>query len=299
VRIQKRYWFSLAALALIGLIVFLSLPPAEPIVKGRPLGYWLDQIHAENIESSSQEFRSALPEMNDRCIPWLIDELNWKPSLLLRKTGELSRKWFHIHLEAEPPDRRAEAALLLGWFGPRASNAIPALENLSRFHGGDPEKLYVNRATAIAALTLIRHDSMEICARKSINLADSLYPDYQYAIESLGTNATPCVPIFIDAIKTSTNAKVRILAAWSLGLIHSRPDLSLPVLTPMLNETNPSRDIVVYAVSLFGSAAKPAWNDLIPLLKDPDENVRLNTTNVLWKIDSTAAKQFGISGPMP
>lgn len=284
---------------LIGLLVFLSLPPAEPIISGQPLSYWLDELHSDNIEHASADFQKVLPAIDDRCIPWLVNELDWKPSPALRKTEELGRKWFHRYLNIEPRDRRQEAALLLAWFGPRASNAIPALESLSRFRNGDRAELYVDRGTAIAALILIRHDSMEACARKSIDPAEPLYRDYQYAMSRLSTNAANCIPIYVDAIRTATNQGTKILATWTLGLIHSQPEKSLPVLIQMLNDTNDeSRGRAIYALSLFGSTAKPTWNNLIPLLNDPSPTVRWHTTNALREIDSTVAQQLGI-GPPP
>lgn len=298
-RIQKRYWFGLLGLAFVGLAVFLSLPPKEPIVNGHSLGYWLDDPYFGNSFESSAEIRKAFSQIDDDCIAWLIDQLEWKPSRGLRKTEELSGKWLHVYLHAEPRDRRVQAALLLAQFGSRASNAIPALENMSRFYSSSQKEFsYVGRGTALAALILIRPDSMEACARKSIDPNEPRKQDYVYAMGCLGTNAALCVPIFVAAIRAATNEDVTVSAVWGLAQIHSCPELSLPVLTSMLNETNEDhRYRAVSALSSFASAAKPAWKDLIPLLNDPSGNVRWHTTNALWEIDFDAAQKLGLVLP--
>ncbi len=305
VRIRKRYRFSLLILALIGLIVFLSLPPREPIINGQPLSYRLGHmafvgLQDSNIENSSAEFHSVLPAIDDRCVPALIDELNWTPSPMLRSAERLSRDWFHTRFPVqEPADRRIESALVLGWLGPRASNAIPTLEKLSRLRDPESDASESVRGAAIAALILIRHDAMQACARKSLELLDPDRNDYSDAVSFLGTNAAPCVPIFVEAIQTATNMKVKVTAVWALGAIHSRPELSLLPLKTMLKEKDVlPRYEAAAALGCFGSAAKPAWNELAACLHDPDETVRFFTTNALQKIDPTAAQQLGI-GPSP
>lgn len=296
-QIQKRYWLGLLALALIAIFLFLSLPPSEPIVKDHPLSYWLDDIRSDNLVHSSVEFQKVLPAIDDRCIPALIDEVDWKPSPMLRTVERLSQRWSRGRVQIrEPKDRRAAAAVVLGWLGSRASNAIPALENLSRLHDPESDTAESDRGSAIAALILIRHDSMETCARNSLDLSNPDRNDYGDAIVFLGTNAAPCVPIFVDAIKTVTNARVKICATYALGSVHSRPELSLSALETMLKEPDvASRFQAAAALGCFGTAAKPAWNNLAACLNDPDETVRFFTTNALQKIDPTAAQQLGIS----
>jgi len=296
VRIEKRYWFGLFGFAFVGLAVFLSLSPTEPIVNGQPLGYWLDHIRSDQIETASPDFQKALPAMGQRCIPRLIYELQWKPSPTLRKIQASGSKWFHIRLHAERQDRRVEACLLLGWLGSRASNAIPTLQEMSRFRQGDSESVCAYRGAALSALILIRHDSIEMCARKSIDLREPLYRDYHYAIGCLGTNAASSVPIYIDAIQTPSNEGMKFLATHALGMIHSRPELSLPVLCSMLNETNErSRCFAAISLGCFGSAGKPAWDDIASHLNDPDEQVRRAAGTALWRIDSVAAQHLGIT----
>jgi len=298
VQIRKRHWFGLAALAAIGIVVFLCVPSNEPIINGQPLGYWLGHVKADTLDQSSAEFKAALPAIDEHCIPALIDELNWKPSPLLRSAEKLSRNWTHNRLAIhEPPNRRAEAALVLGWLGPRASKAIPALEKMSLDTNADSEMSVSERGAAIAALILIRHDPMETVARKSLDILDLMHSDdNHYAIIALGTNAAPCVPIFIGVINSKTNTLAKLAAIQALGAIHSRADLSLPVLTSMLKETNEMyRFKAILAISWFEASAKPAWSNLVMCLNDSEQATRNIAANALREIDPVAAQQLGIA----
>ena len=235
--------------------------------------------------------------MDDRCIFALIEELDWNPSPAISTINRLSGQWFHItRAIPESPDRRSVAALILGKIGSRATNAIPALERMSHVPSGTTKQWVDLRGAAIAALILIRHDSAEACARKMLDTSDPACDDYRYAIYTLGTNAAPCVPIFVNAAQMATNDLQKRIATLGLLAIHSRPELSLPPLVSMLKETNPSfRAIGLLALGDFGSAAKPAWNDLLVCLNDPDPSVRRRVTNTLRMIDLDAAQKLGIS----
>jgi hypothetical protein len=305
VQIRKRYWFGLLALLSVGTILVLSLPPGEPEVRGHPLTYWLDQLRPDNRSQlgnraeSVENIQSAIGAMDDRCIIALIEELDWNPSPAISTVNRFSGRWFHImRVIPESPDRRSVAALILGKIGSRATNAIPALERISRVPSGTTKQWEDLRGSAMAALILIRHDSVEACARKMLDSSDPACDDYRYAIFTLGTNAALCVPIFVNAAQTATNNLQKQTAALGLLAIHSRPELSLPPLVSMLKETNPGfRAIGLLGLGAFGSAAKPAWNDLVLCLNDPDPSVRRRATNTLRMIDLDAAQKLGMVGP--
>lgn len=278
--------------AVLGLYLFLSLPPDEPIVNGHPLSYWFVQDSSESPEA----IQSAISAMDDRCVRALIEKLNWKPSSLFAKVNDWSEQLIHVrqpfHL---PPDRRVDAALFLGRLGSRATSAIPALENMTRTPAGKRGQESDVRGAAIAALILVRHDPVDACARKAIDPSDPAHPDCQYAIFCLGTNAASCVPLYVDAIQKTTNDVVKFYAARELSWIDNQPERSVPALISLLNETNRSTLLVaIYGLAEFHGAAKPAWNDLAAHLNDPDEIIRHWTSNALWVIDPNAAPQLGI-----
>jgi HEAT repeat protein len=295
VQIQKPLRLFLLALALIGALVFLSLPPSEPLVNGHPLSYWIDQFDGDGSNESPEAIQNALSAMDDRCIRALMAELNRTPSSILGVIRDLRDRWNHNGSHRyESPNRRSASAMVLGQLGSRATNAIPALEKARHNHGRIREDGEDIRGAAIAALILIRHDSIDACAKRSLDLADSASGDYRYAIFRLRTNAAPAVPVFVNALQTASDFKTKYYAAHSLIWIH-RPDLSLPPLVSMLKQTNNiSRSVAVGALEEMRDAAKPAWNDLTVLLNDSDSDVRRHTTNALWLIDPVAARQFGI-----
>jgi len=307
-RIRERYWFILTVSALICMFLSFSLlqrEPPEPIVNGQPLSYWLDQYRLCHFEDGSPEeskkIESALFVMDDRCIQALTRELNRKPSWLVRKLNDTTERWAHFQRPfRETPDRRAMAALVLGQMGARATNAIPALDAMRHVASSAGSESWVSPGgAAITALVYLRHDAVEACATNALHLSNPHCWCYRDAIICLGTNAAPAVPIFVKAIEMPVDEESKQYSALALGIIHSRPDLSLPPLTQMLADMNPqSRSEAAHALSLFGSAAKPAWNNLTPLLNDPNGAVRRHATDALLKIDPVSAQKLGID-PIP
>jgi hypothetical protein len=55
--------------------------PREPSYKDKPLSYWIDPWN-EGGEETSEVIAEPLTAMRDRAIPYLIDQLHWKPRLL-------------------------------------------------------------------------------------------------------------------------------------------------------------------------------------------------------------------------
>jgi hypothetical protein len=292
--------FGLSAIVLVGCALFFShsSPREEPIVEGHPLGYWIDQFVDDGSSESPEAIQSALSAMDDHCMRALIDELNWTPSPLLILFDDWKRRLNRgAGANSESPYRQAGAALVLGHLGSRATKAIPVLENASRRRMRIPEQGQDIRGAAIAALILIRHYSLNICARKSLDVADPFSGDYRYAIYCLGTNAAPAIPVFTNAAEAATNFVVKFYATYSLTWIH-RPDLTVPPLISMLKQTDSaSRSVAAHALGGIREAAKPAWNDLVILLNDPDRDVRWNATNALWQIDPAAMQQLKLVQP--
>ena len=88
-RIRNPLLWIIVALALLGAFVFFSAPPDKPMVHGHALGYWLDRFR-EDDPQHREDIQSAIAAMDDRCIPALIDELNWKPSPLIANVNKWS-----------------------------------------------------------------------------------------------------------------------------------------------------------------------------------------------------------------
>jgi hypothetical protein len=288
-RTRNQLLCVLFVLAVFGLFL-LPNSPDEPIINGHPLNYW-----ARQSTESPEAVQAAFSQMDDRCIRFLIRDLQWEPSPLLARFNNWSERWVSRQPFHDRPDRRATAAIILGRLGSRATNAVSALQDASRAWVGGPEAGSSARGSAIAALILIRHDSVDACARKSLDYFTPGSIDYLSAIYYLGTNAAPAVPLFVDAVETATNDGVKCYAAHALSYVHSRPEVSLPPLIAMLTDTNSQfRSVAVMSLEKFGKVAKPAWDALVVCLNDPEADVRFWTTNTLRAIDSDAALQLGI-----
>jgi HEAT repeat protein len=79
-------------------------------------------------------------------------------------------------------------------------------------------------------------------------------------------------------------------------MIHSRPEVCVPALVPLLKSRDVNlRATAFIALGRFGSAAKPAWSELNECLHDQEAWVRRNATNLLRQIDAEAAPKSGVN----
>jgi HEAT repeat protein len=143
-------------------------------------------------------------------------------------------------------------------------------------------------------LVLLKADSLDSCIDKVLDPKNPDWKVYALVTAHLHTNAAVAVPRLVHAFETMDD-EIKGRIALPLREIRSRPDLSVPVLTALLAHTNDeTRFHAAAGLSSFGAAAKPAWNDLVALLSDKSNQVRLFTTNSLRQIDREAAQQLGI-----
>lgn len=292
-------FLAFAAFAFTGALSFLSWLYAEPIVNGHRLGYWLDRTGIEQEPSftkveSSEAYQRAIEGMDEGCVAALTNILTGDQPNRIRVVNN----WFESKARLgrpfrEPPDWHLAATLMLGRMGSRASNAIPLLEEKTHAYrvriSGLPD---FDTSAAIASLVLIRPERLENCVKRALDPTDKESPDYEGALMILGTNAASCVPFLVDALKTAKNDDTKARLAYALGNVHSRSHLSFPVLVPLLKDPNEhTRAMAVYALGQFGAIAKPAWNDLLACLNNPDSNIRWEIADTMWRIDPTAAER--------
>lgn len=290
-RTNKQFLVVAAFIAVTALLIRLGVERnREPIIRGETLSWWLT-----SNSLYTDEFKAALAEMDDRCVRYLIRELDWSPPIIRAKLNKLLSPIFHRSVFPEDrPDCRAAAATVLARLGSRAKPAVPALRACAAPRGKSSRDTFA-RSTAVAALVLLEADSLDSCMDK---LVDPKNPDwlvYALATLYLHTNAAVAVPRLVHAFETmDDDIKGRI--AMPLRFIRSHPDLSVPVLTALLAHTNDeTRFQAAAGLGGFGAVAKPAWNDLVALLSDNKKHVRSITTNSLRQIDREAARQLGIN----
>ncbi len=306
-KIKKRYFVVVGLLVAAIALCLVALRQREPVVRGHPVTYWVDQafIIQEDLEISGQGFResaetvdAAFADMDERTIDWFIRKLSWAPASPLElKINRVVSGLVRFEPFPETKDYRAVAAFALCRLGSRATKAIPALENARQNQLNDGEIGVDARGAATAALVTMHRETLPDFA---VNLLDSNSGRSEYSILlfCLGTNAAQEIPSLVHALETTTSDLMRIRIAAAISDIHTQPELCLPPLMTMLAHTN-HRVSAILCLKRFGKAAEPAWSNLVECLQDSDENVRRCTSNTLWDIDTNAARQLGISAPPP
>lgn len=181
---------------------------------------------------------------------------------------------------------RGEAAKALGSIGPAAADAAPALISFVKNKDAGIERAYA--ATALGSIAaqaevavptlaeIVQNDDQEsvrqLCAR---------------ALGDFGAKATSAVPVLINAIKTGKK-ELREAACDALSHIPAAPS-DLNSLTEMLSdEISISKAAAAKALAGLGQQAAPAIPELIKLIKDSDERVRLAAIQTLGTMGKNA-----------
>jgi HEAT repeat protein len=115
---------------------------------------------------------------------------------------------------------------------------------------------------------------------------------FVFAAESLGAigpDAKDAVPILLQGV-SSTNVGKRYVAMRALGMIHSKPELVVPVLMKQLSDhagmvSSAHFITVVQALRNFGTNAKPAVPALIKAMDDPRPGMRATVISALKQSD--------------
>lgn len=113
-------------------------------------------------------------------------------------------------------------------------------------------------------------------------------------IGGFGPPAKAAVPALIRALKGNDDP-VHEAAIAGLGKIHSDAETVIPLLIPYLDDEN-LNDEAADALANFGSLAKAAVPEIIPLLKARDKDAREAARKALLAIDPEAAAKAGVKG---
>lgn len=189
-------------------------------------------------------------------------------------------------------DERSVPAYALGAMGPAARRALPQLELLRK-----DSDLFV-RATAEAACIKISGTGLDAIFEPLKEPPPTNWAFAAEAIQFLGTNAAPAIPLLIPALQ-NTNASVRNTALLALSAIHMSPETTIPAILPFVAATNTNSITRARALTIirnFGPSARGLvpMTALLQALQDPDENIRIHATNALRQIDPDAARKAGI-----
>jgi HEAT repeat protein len=254
----------LVILLFFGLLRLSWLHRPEPAYHGKSLALWL-QTYAPS--SSSGRGSSAWSETDDavrhigtNSIPVLLKMLRATDSKLKLQLIALAKKQQVMKIHFTPA---TECNI-------EASRAFIVL--------GDSAK------GAVLGLVEIYNEA---------NSTDS-QSAAEEALGWIGPAANPAIPMLLSAA-TNSNNKVRASALWTLGEIHSEPDLCVPELIRALGDSNDWAQIsAAHALGVFGAAAQSA----VPALKNLENfpvatgkfwansmQVRFEARNALRKIN--------------
>jgi HEAT repeat protein len=278
----------LGLLALSCAIVWWFAAPKEPSYRSKSFYYWMKRAPSEE---ASIAFRS----MGEKAVPFLVKELQWKPSAMIQR---LQRRFPNFPLTMNyaegATDPRSGAAYALGEIGSSARAALSNLHAISVV-SDLPSSWYVNVA-AKAAIIKIKGESLDPYIEELKDTSDCLkwYPK-ALLVGQFGTNAVAAVPLLLASLDPTNHEVIHGHALVALGEIHSRPDACVPAIAVFLKSPSvSSRQKAVCALTAFGRDAKSAVPQLISTLSDLDPWTRSTAADALKKIDPAAAQQNGV-----
>jgi HEAT repeat protein len=213
--------FAKPALLLLGLVAlcllgFLLSRHPEPSFAGRPLSWWLADVHEAAINRNDTEqarAENAIRAIGTNALPELIQILQAEDSPLKKVLLRLKAKYKLIHLRVVSASQlRVEAAMGYRTLGPQASQQVPELAKLLeapspqiRHYAAEVLGLIGSKA-AVPALVRGTKDIDDLVRLSSFGALSRMHPD-----PAIG------VPVFVDGLSDPGQAVTREIAAGALG----------------------------------------------------------------------------------
>ena len=251
---------GILAVALVGMIVWQTTQPGEPVYQGKPLSGWLKAAATTGTQPACDKADEAVRQAGTNAIPTLLRLLRVKDSALWVQFMSLVQRKQSIKIEFT----------LAGDWNKAGSYGFQALGT--------------NAQSAVQALIRIANQNISPASQESAIAA----------LDFIGPPAKEAVP---SLLRWATNADgfVRNEAIWALGSIHAEPERVVPVLIIGLHDpVGVVRLLAVQSLGQFGPDAKLAVPALVESLNDPDADVRELATNLLKKLDPEAAAKAGV-----
>jgi hypothetical protein len=253
----------------------------EPVYQGKKLSEWLLLGRRPGIPNPSPESIEAIQHIGTNALPFLVQWLQYRPAWRDQIAEELYRRRlpYVANLFAKPALRADLSAWAFSVLGPRASGALPQLAPL--LTNANP----AIRFLAGSALGGIGTNSLPVLLSAWTNR--TLQTDLgalRMAWSTLGTNASPAVPLLIQLLDDKDEG-VAATSAALLGINPIEPQLAVPALTSRIPGTNARvRFCAVYALGNFGPQAREAAPLLLRALNDNDASVRAAARDSLREV---------------
>lgn len=255
----------------------------DSFLEGRPSRYWAKQLQRGPSESAAAI--SILGKNGVKAIPVLCEiyqanpgearsELRWTALELLAKRSPLpasAQSTMQRALSDSDPHVRSVAIAAAPKAGVRAEDAVPILKELLRSEHSVVAARAISEyraaaASALPELIAAMHDT-KLPAEARWNAART--------IGKVGPNAASALPDLIDELDDPEDS-LREHAAEAIGDIGPvAAELGVPALRKVLTDryVKVRRD-AVRSLGYIGVDARPAADDILPLLKDPEAIVR-------------------------
>jgi hypothetical protein len=159
------------------------------------------------------------------------------------------------------------------------TNAIPTLLRMLRAHDPVWKRRFMDVMWKLHLGRNLKHIPAE-------------WQNYQggLAFRWLGTEASNAVPALVQIYGRSLSGDSRHYTIVALEAIHSRPELSVPVLIEGLNDPDQGfRFVAASGLSVFGTNAGAAVPALLKAMNDSSPSVRFSASRALKQIDPLAA----------
>ena len=285
---------TVAALAVVLLLTFL--PPTEPIRKGKPLNYWLDQV----LTTNRPEAEIAIHEFGTNIVPILQAKLKSEHSMVrtwYRKNWAALPMALQHGLRAPLPIEEAQepiyralralgpavvpcmtewlqhrdkyvrfiAILVIRELGPAARDAVPALAKLANDPDADVG------VEAIVALGQVGRGSLEaIPALMNVVRNRANTPNARgnaaWALSQIGPDARVAVPVLAE-LSDCTNFYARVQAEIALWRLDGDTNM-IPRLVSELENAPHVSICPSILVAINGSKSAVRW--IIQRIKSPD-----------------------------
>ncbi len=195
--------------AVLGGIIWLELPPPEPVFRGKPLSFWLEGYNPESYNFSHPggppppapwEADLAIRKIGTNAIPTLLRILEERDSEFKVKIRRLLHKQHLIRIPL--PSLHRNVTVIAGFeaLGSQAGNAVPRL--------------------------------IEIFDSDHSPFSQQIVP---VILGHIGPTAAPAIPSLLRWI-THTNEIVRNDAIFAHGRIHAEPKIVVPALIECLKD---------------------------------------------------------------
>ena len=304
-----------AAVVIAGIMAVLIEPTGkvlgwlrgEPFLDGRPLGYWSAQLNGSPAENAAALEALGVADRAES-EPMLVAlyhhrsdadaaEQRWTALELLTKLAPLGDPGQAALIAAlHDPDEhvRSVAVAALPKAGVTADRAVPLL--VEQLQGS---------ADVVAARALSEYRGAAVTALPDLlqlmsNAAASVEARWNAVrtIGKIGPEAVTALPALIDELDHPEDT-IREHAAEAIGdLGPSTAELGVPALRGVLNDpyVKVRRD-AVRSLGYIGPAAAAAVDDILPLLQDPEQIVRVAAREALQKIAPERAPPADASAP--